>query len=326
MPDYLSRLELLARVASLYYDKDRNQQEIADEIGLTRSAVSRILTEAHKRGIVEHNVHYPWRTSNELKNVLEARFKLKHVSVLIRQNKSLEEMLEGLGKMAAEYFTTLLPSLKIVGISWGTGLYQMVRSVRPQNRPDMEVLQLVGGTGTEHGSSIGPLLAPNLANALGCTCYYLHAPLIMENEAAKAALMQDRLIRKTVERAVECDLALVGIGTTLPELYNIYKLGYLSLTEVEELRSDGIVGDVAGQHYNREGQILTNHWINRRFFGISVDALDKIEEVMGVAGGYQKAETIYAALRGGLVNTLITDDEAAIEVLKLADQNPPENP
>lgn len=322
MPDYLSRLELLARVASLYYDKHKNQQEIADEIGLTRSAVSRILTEAHKRGIVEHIVHYPWRTSIELENALEAKFRLKHASVLIRHNKSHEEMLEGLGILAAEYFTDLLPSLKIVGISWGTGLYQMVRAFRPQSRPDMEVLQLVGGTGTEHGSSIGPLLAPNLANALGCTCYYLHAPLVMENEDGKIALMHDRLIRKTLERAIECDLALVGIGTILPSLYNIYKLGYLTLEEVEKLRQDGVIGDVAGQHYNREGQILSDHWINRRFFGISVEALQQIKEVMGVAGGYQKAESIYAALRGGWVHTLITDDEAAVRILEIANQYP----
>ncbi len=317
MPEYQNRLELLARVVSLYYDKDINQQEIANEIGLTRSAVSRLLTEAHNRGIVEHIIHYPWRTSTELKNALEARFKLKHATVLIRQNKNYDEMLQGLGVLAAEYFTSLLPSLKIVGITWGTGLFQMVRSFRPQNNPEMEVIQLVGGTGTEYSSSIGPLLAPNLANALGCTCYYLHAPLIMENENARAALMQDLLIRKTLDRAALCDIALVGIGTTLPELYNIYKLGYLSLSEVEELRADGVVGDVAGQHYNIEGKILEDHWINRRVCGIPVDALKNINEVMGVAGGYKKAESIYAALCGGLVHTLITDDEAARRILEI---------
>jgi DNA-binding transcriptional regulator LsrR (DeoR family) len=70
MPEFQSRLELLARVASLYYDNKKTQQEIADEIGLTRSAISRVLSEAESRGIVEHIVHYPWRTSNELEESL----------------------------------------------------------------------------------------------------------------------------------------------------------------------------------------------------------------------------------------------------------------
>ncbi len=321
MPEYQSRLELLARVASMYYDKEKNQQEIADEIGLTRSAVSRLLSDAHKRGLVEHIIHYPWRTSIELENALAANFELEHVQVLIRQNKTYEEMLQGLGVLAAEYFTTLLPNLNIVGITWGTGLYQMVRAFRAQSRPDMEVIQLIGGTGTERGSSIGPLLAPNLANCLGCTCRFLHAPLIMQNEVAHVALMQDRIIRETLDRAALCDVALVGIGSTLPELYNAYKLGYLTLEEVEQMQADGVVGDVAGLHYDIEGKILMNHWINQRMVAISALTLSKIKKVMGVAGGYKKGESIYAALRGKLIHTLITDEEAARRVLELHKQN-----
>jgi DNA-binding transcriptional regulator LsrR (DeoR family) len=325
MPEYQSRLELLARVASLYYDKEKNQQEIADEIGLTRSAVSRLLTEAHKRGIVEHIIHYPWRTSIELENALAETFKLKNVQVLIRQNKTYEEMLQGLGVLAAEYFTSLLPNLNIVGITWGTGLYQMVRAFRPHNRPDMEVVQLIGGTGTERGSSIGPLLAPNLANCLGCTCRFLHAPLLMQNQVAHVALMQDRSIRETLERAAMCDIALVGIGSTLPELSNAHKLGYLSLEEIQQMQAEGIVGDVAGLHYNREGKILLDHWINQRMVVISASTLSKIKEVMGVAGGYKKGESIYAALRGEHIHTLITDEEAARRVLELHKQEQKSN-
>ena len=318
MPEFQSRLELLARVASLYYDKKKTQQEIADEIGLTRSAISRVLSEAENRGIVEHIVHYPWRTSSELEVALTALFKLKQVHVLIRQNKNHEEMLQGLGVLAAEYFTSVLPELKTVGITWGTGLYQMVLAFRPQSRPDMEVVQLIGGTGTERGSLIGPLLAPNLANCLGCTCRFLHAPLLMQNEVAKQMLLQDRMIRDTLDRAATCEVALVGIGSILPELNNAFKLGYLTRDELEQIRVDGIVGDVAGLHYNIEGQILMDHWLNQRIVAISAASLAKIPEVIAVAGGASKGESIFAALRGGHVHTLITDDQAARRVLELA--------
>lgn len=318
MPEYQSRLELLARVASMYYDQEKNQQEIANDIGLTRSAVSRLLTEAHKRGIVEHIIHYPWRTSIELGNALSSLFDLKHVHVLIRQNKTYEEMLQGIGVLAAEYFTSILPKIKFVGITWGTGLYQMVRAFRPVNRPDMEVIQLIGGTGTERGSAIGPLLAPNLANCLSCTCRFLHAPLIMESEIAHVALMQDRMIRDTLDRAALCDVGLVGLGRTIPELSNAYKLGYLTLEELEQIQADGIVGDVAGLHYNKEGEILTDHWINQRMVAISPATLSQIKEIVAVAGGHKKGDSIYAALRGGHIQTLITDEEAARRVLELA--------
>lgn len=329
MVDYQSRLDLLARVASLYYDNNKNQQEIAHEIGLTRSAVSRLLSEAQKKGIVEHIVHYPWRTSSELEGALASRFNLRQVQVLIRQNKGYQEMLEGLGVLAAQYFTSILPKLNIVGITWGTGLYQMVRAFRPQSRPNMEVIQLIGGTGTESGSAIGPLLAPNLANCLGCKCRFLHAPLIMQNAIAHMAVLEDPTIRDTLDRAELCDIALVGVGTTLPELYNAYKLGYVSLQEVEKMRSEGVVGDVAGIHYNIKGEFLLDHWINQRIVAVRASSLGKIKEVMGVAGGYRKAESIFAALRGGHIHILITDDVAAKRVLELDDfykNNPQTNP
>ncbi len=317
MAESENRLELLARVASLYYDQKKRQDEIADEIGMTRSAVSRLLTKAEKIGIVEHIVHYPWRTSSDLEQALQATFNLQSVSVLLRQEKSYNEMLNGIGVLAAQYFTNILPGLHSVGVSWGSGLYHLVQAFRPQLRPDMEVIQLMGGTGGERGSSIGPLLAPSLANHLGCTCCFLHAPLIMKNENARDAILEDPTIRQTLDKAEHCDIALVGIGSISPELYNPYRLGYLSAEELEDMQSSGIVGDVAGIHYDIYGNYLENHWINHCWIGISEETLRKIPLVMGVAGDAQKAEAIYGALCAGYIDALITDDRAARRVLEL---------
>lgn len=317
MFEFEKRLELLAHVAAGYYVHGKNQQEIANEIGMTRSAVSRLLSEAQKRGVVEHIIHYPWRTSPELEKELAGRFDLLHVRVLARQNKNDEEMLQALGVLAAQYFTSLLPRLRVVGITWGTGLYQMIRAIQPQSHPNLEVVQLIGGTGTEHGSAIGPLLAPMLANCLGCTCHFLHAPLVMENASARTSLVQDRSIRATLQRAASCDIALTGIGGLLPEIYNPYRLGYITLDELTAMRRDGLVGDVAALLYNLRGEILEDHWINRRIVGISAGTLKQIPMVLAVAGGAKKGEAIYGALRGRHVQALVTDDQAALRVLAL---------
>lgn len=226
-----ARALYLAEVASRYYDQNKNQQEIADEFGITRSAVSRMLTEARERGIVEIIVHYPWRTVPELERALVTTFRLKTARVLLRDNKSYQDMLVGLGVLAAQYFTNIVRPHDIVGISWGTGLYQMLRALRPMNYPNAQVVQLVGGTGTEHASTVGPLLAPLLANTLGCPCHYLHAPLITESEAARDALLQDRSIRETLAQGEKATMALVGIGSTHPDIYNPHRLGYVDETE-----------------------------------------------------------------------------------------------
>jgi DNA-binding transcriptional regulator LsrR (DeoR family) len=83
----------------------------------------------------------------------------------------------------------------IIGISWGTALYQMIRAMRTRDFPGVEIVQLIGATGSESAPTDGPILAQLLSNKLGGCCRYLHAPLVVENETGRDILMQDRNIR-----------------------------------------------------------------------------------------------------------------------------------
>jgi DNA-binding transcriptional regulator LsrR (DeoR family) len=311
-----TRLEFLARVAWLYYEQGKSQQEVADEMQLSRSAISRLLTEAREKGLVEIIVHYPWRTAPNLEQELIHTFKLKGVSVLMRENKSYEETLQGLGSLAARYLENRLHDGMIIGISWGTALYQMIRAMRTRDFPGVEIVQLIGATGSESVPTDGPILAQLLSNKLGGCCRYLHAPLVVENEAGRDILMQDRNIRETLVRAEQADVALVGIGTPNPELYSLLREGYVTELETQRIQAAGAVGDICSQHYSLTGQWLDID-INRRAIGVSLKTLSKIQTVIGVAGSSIKGAAILGALRGGYINVLITDDQAAQKVLAL---------
>lgn len=310
------RLNYLARVASLYYDQGKNQQEVAEEIGVSRSMVSRLLTEARVQGVVEIIVHYPWRTSPDLEQKLAATFDLDSVRVLQRGNKPYNEMVQGLGILAAEHLSTILSDGMIVGISWGTALYQMIRALRPMNMSSVEVIQMIGATGSEIVPTDGPILAQLLCNRLGAFCRYLHAPLLVGTETGREALMQDRKIRETLSRAEMADIALVGIGTTNSELYSLIRASYVSEEEAQRIRAAGAVGDICAQHFSISGEWLDID-INHRAVGVSLETLSRIKTVIGVAGGSQKAAAILGALRGRYINVLITDDQAAQRVLAL---------
>ncbi|MFN8483892.1 MAG: sugar-binding transcriptional regulator [Anaerolineae bacterium] len=310
------RRAYLAQIATKYYDQDKTQQEIADEMGLTRSAVSRLLTEARSKGVVEIIVHDPRRTSPELEQALRERFRLKAVRVLVRGSKSYRDMLVDVGILAAEYLTSIIQPTDCVGISWGTGLHEMLAALRPMNFPNVEVVQLVGGTGSEPSSTVGPLLAPRLADLLGGRCRYLHAPLIVESEVARDALLQERSVRETLARGAQANIALVGIGSTQAEIYNPYRLGYVSDEELAEIRASGAIGLVCGRHYNIAGQVLDIS-INRRVVGIELSALAAVDKIIGVAGGTEKGEAILGALLGRHVNVLFTDETAARRVIEL---------
>ena len=50
---------VVVRAARLYYEQERSQTEVARELGLSRSNVSRILSQARDRGIVAITIHDP---------------------------------------------------------------------------------------------------------------------------------------------------------------------------------------------------------------------------------------------------------------------------
>jgi DNA-binding transcriptional regulator LsrR (DeoR family) len=53
----------------------------------------------------------------------------------------------------------------------------------------------------------------------------------------------------------------------------------------------------------------------KRVIGIDLAKLRACKRVVGVAGGAQKIQAILGALRGGLIDVLITDQRAAAALL-----------
>ncbi len=316
MRDENERIAYLAKVAAQYYEEGLSQEEIARQLGVSVEDVADVIAEAEAKGVIDVRVRPPWRTSPALEEKLIKTFNLKDARVLVRENRTYEEMLEGLGLLAAQYLAGIIQPHSTIGISWGSALHHMIQALQPMHLPEAEVVQLIGATGAENISTDGPMLAQLLAERLGARARYLHSPLIVDSEAGRNALLQERNIRQTLLRAEQADIALVGIGSTNPALYSLLRAGYVDEQELAEIRAAGAVGDVCAQHYSADGKWLDIS-INRRAVGINLHTLGKIPTVIGVAGGAEKAETILGALRGQHVNVLITDDQAVEHIFAL---------
>jgi len=313
--------ELLAQVASLYYEDNLTQAEISRQLGTSRATVSRLLREARDVGVVEITVHYPWKTDSETEHNLIARFHLRQARVLVGRGQPYEEILHGLGVLAARYVEGILAEDTILGISWGTAVYSTVQALRPDRGLPITVVQMIGAVGTGDSRIDGPDLARLLANIYGGEYRYFHAPLIVEEAHVREMLLQEPRIRETLSLARRADIALVGIGSLVPEVASLLRAGYLDREALARLRAQGAVGDVCARHYDAQGRVLDIE-LNQRIVGIELETLHVIEQVIGVAGGEAKAEAILSALRGGHVNVLVIDDAAAWKVLELdqADQ------
>lgn len=311
------RLQFLATVADLYYIEGMSQAQIAGRFGYSRSAISRLLTEARDQGIVEISINHPLQRLYTLEQKLRTTFGLTEARVAHRGMLNYQRTLRLLGKLGANYLTEELPDGAILGISWGTAAHEVSQALQPRSRSGMHVVQMIGSLGYGDPEIDGSEVVRAIANKLGAQHHSLDAPLLVRDQVGREALLGERRIRATLEMALNANYALVGIGSVLPERSSLLRAGYLDSNDLLFLQQQGAVGDICVTHYDQNGQILDLN-IHARLVGVGLQDLRKSScKIVGIAAGKIKAPAILGALRGGFVDILITDSTAAEEILAL---------
>ena len=318
MGNKTTRDELLAYVADKYYQEGLKQSEIASEIGLTRSAISRMLTEAREKGVVEIVVHHPFINDKGLEDKLQELFGLHQVSVVVTRNQEINgNNKHQLGKAAAKLLKSLIKPGYNIGVSWGTSVQATIEAFKPGHIQETMVVQLVGALGSTRHSYSAQTLVERMAQKIGGEGTYLYSPFVVENSSTAQSLLEDPSVKQAISLGKECDIALMGVGTTKLDFCSLYKGNHISLESIGEIQDAGAVGDVCALYFDKLGNLAQVDFHQKRI-GVSLSDLKKIPERMAVVGNVEKAEAILGAIRGGFINSLVTDNLTAIKVIELA--------
>lgn len=303
---------LMARVAWLYYNHGLTQQAIGDKIGLSRNKVLRLLARAREEGIVQIRVDHPSIRFMELEERLVETFDCRE-AIVVPAGDVPEQTLEAIGQFGAIYLERTVEPGDAIGTAWGVTLREVARHLRPRGLTDVTVVQLMGGL--HAGGLINPLdVARVVAEKFDGRLQTLYTPAIVDTPEIRDALLSDNTIAQTLSAGAAVQKALVGIGD-VSETSSLVRWQALTADEMAELRRLGAVGDILGRHFDAWGRPVETP-LSGRTIGISLDTLRSIPHVIAVAGGPHKTEAIAGALRGGYVDTLITDDKTATAVLE----------
>jgi DNA-binding transcriptional regulator LsrR (DeoR family) len=142
----------------------------------------------------------------------------------------------------------------------------------------------------------------------------LHAPLFAESRAQRDTLMEVGSIRKVFDLARRAQVALVGIGSILAPESSYYDLVPETGAEPEQLIAGGATGEFLA-HLIRDDGSVADLPLNSRLVALSPAELSNCPSTIGVSAGPEKVQPIRAALAGGLVSSLIVDEETASSVL-----------
>jgi DNA-binding transcriptional regulator LsrR (DeoR family) len=313
------RRDFLIETARLYYQQGLSQEEIARRFGISRSSVSLALKACREEKIVEIRIQDSSSPLLRLQSELEERYRLTR-ALVVPAEADAERARDRAGQAAAAFLEGELsgrPSGGLrIGLSWGTTLFQVVRHVRPLPLSGVEVIQLHGGLGAEDPAIDAFGLAQSLAAKLNGRYRIIQAPLSVASHELRDLLVREPGIAETLKLAARADLAVFGVGSNRPRISALVRTGYLSAAQSERLLAAGAVGTVCGLHIDARGRPFPCPW-NERVVGIEAAALLRIPRRVGVAAGPDKAEAVKAALLGGLIGTLVTDEGLARKLLAL---------
>ena len=297
---------ILVKVAYMYYDENMTQQEIADKLGVSRPSVSRLLQKARQSGIVEIKISYEG-SFTKLEDALEKKFNLREA--IITPTEESDTLKHLLAEAAANYLTRTIKDEDIVGVSWGTTLALIPKYIQEASR-NVTFVPLVGGVGQIKLDIHSNTISINLAKAFNGKGQLLHAPVVVDSVKVKETLISDTSISEILKLASKSNIAVIGIGSPLALNSTIRQTGYYTDKELQELKEVKAVSDLCCIFLDSDGSVCPAE-LNQRVIGISIEKLKAIPNVVAVAGGKDKQEAILAALKGGYINVLVTDEKTA---------------
>jgi DNA-binding transcriptional regulator LsrR (DeoR family) len=310
--------ELLRWVADLYYLQQQGQADIAALIGASVSKVSRLLAEARRQGIVTIQVAASRMGDSELERELTRQLGLQaaYVAPARVKDPSLASRVAAL--TAARVLPRWLPARGLVGFSGGYTMTQVARALEPQPDSDLTIVPLQGNWVDGGPHLHNDQVCRDAASQLGARSLSLPAPVVVEHADTRDALLNDRSIRSVTERWSELDLAVVGVGPSPggQQVDSTSVMGQLSPEVLEELRRQGVVGDLCAHMFDADGRFV-EHELTRRTLSIPIEQLRRVRCVVAVAGGVSKAVSLLGAVRTGVPRVLITDQLTAEQLLEL---------
>lgn len=299
--------------ARLYYKSDYSQQQIADELGISRPTVSRLLQHAKEKGFVKIQIADPIEDIDDLESKLMVKYQLQDVGICYSPLNTTSEIKKYLGARAADYINDIVKDGDIIGVSWGTTMYSVACHLKPKAVKGAQIVQLKGGVSYSKGNIYADEIVERFAAAYSTIARYLPLPVIFESREIKEMVDRDRHMQRIVELGRQANIAVFTVGTVNSDAL-LFRLGYISTAEQSILQQQG-VGDICSRFFDADG-VICNHELDARTVGIKLEDLRNKEKSILVAGGARKIEAIKAALRGQFANVLITDQYTARELLQ----------
>ncbi len=311
-----SEILKLVEVAKMYYEQEMTQSDIAKEIGVSRPLISKMLHRSKELGIINIEIRSPMKGNDSLLNRMKLRFDLIDGLITPANKANLDLSVKNLISQAAIYLDRRLSDQNCVGLGWGSTVAGLVDGFKVEEfnteRP-VSVFPLIGSLTSPSKGFHPNELTRRFAEKINGSASYLHAPAFPGNKANYDIFQQTDEFKSINSLWQKLDAAILSIGSypSVPDQATALRFG-------KALKEQQAVGMFLSYFYDINGRIIEGE--NDYVLRVPLECLQKVKKVILVCSGNTKSSALLGVLRTGLVTHLITDDQAAKQVLELENE------
>ncbi|MDT0212823.1 sugar-binding domain-containing protein [Rothia sp. ARF10] len=304
-----SEAVLAAAVARRHLIEGESKVDLATSLGISRFKVARLLDAARESGMVRIEVVSPVGIDTDRSARLREALALEHCVVVPGSGAQADP---GVSAAAAALLSEVVTDKDVLGLPWSRSVSRMVDALT--SLPRIPVVQLSGAMVTPEEDSSSVDVVRRAARIAGGGRHVFYSPLLLDDAASAEVMRRQPPVREALDRVADVTLAVIGLGAWTPGTSTIHDV--LKPADRKAVTASGAVGEAAGVFFDAEGAVVETP-LTARIVGLTGEQLHGIRHVIGIAHGPDKVDAIAAAVKGDLIDSLVTTADTADALLDL---------
>lgn len=297
---------LMIKIAWYYYMESMTQQAIADRLNITRMRVIKLLEKARQTGVVQFRISSSLDFRRDLETKLMEKYHLRDCYT-VPTNPSERGANDTIARAASIYIADHVRENSYINFGYGDTTSRTIEYLARNLETSVSFVSLTGG--------VGYYLPKSESNIFNAKLYLIPSPIIMSSAQMADAIKKESSVQEVTNMIRLASMTVVGIGG-MDDSATIVKSSILNPSDFRLLAMKGAVGDVICHFIDKDGNLVDTE-VDSRLVSVHLSTLKELENVIGVAAGKHKLPAIHAALTGGYIDILITDEETAAQLCRI---------
>ena len=308
----IAKSQLMIEVAKMYYLDGMSQNDIAVQMHMSRSNISRLLSKSIETGIVQISINDSRFIHLDVARRIAKKYNLQDV-IIVNSRSEEDRTYRKIGEAVAEYLIEHVQNGMMLGITRGRINYHASQAIRNTRGIKVNTVQLMGCTVNTSPNSDSYILTENFARRLNGIGHVMPVPLMLKSKQLRDQLLREPLCQNVMEKYSSVDIALMDIHSLRVRLSSQFRESWLTEADSLQLSEVQAVATSCGHYFNNQG-IPCNAGINDRLMAADLETLRSVPVRIGTAIGVNMLEPTLSILRSQLLTVLIVDEGLAFDL------------